>query len=91
MCYGVCLASAQIKQDVLSRSSATAKATERTRRSDVVVVKLINYETSEFIPPIQIEDPVVINIPVNGQINTALYSLKVSHKAKYEYKCTAQK
>ncbi|KAL5021213.1 hypothetical protein ScPMuIL_000368 [Solemya velum] len=75
-CYGVCLASAQIKYDIHTRSSSIAKATPRTRRSDVVAVKLINYEKSEFIPPIQIEDPVVINIPVIGEINTASYSLQ---------------
>ena len=77
-CYGACFVSAQITKDLVTPTSPSEMSlTNRVRRSDIVILKLVNPAENTLVTIGNLLTPVILSILVIGDVNTTAYGLQV--------------
>lgn len=77
-CYGACFVSAQLTKDLVTPTSPSEMSlTNRVRRSDIIILKVINPVENSILTVGNLETPITITIRVDGDVNTTAYSLQV--------------
>ncbi|CAG2232790.1 unnamed protein product [Mytilus edulis] len=92
-CYGACFVSAQLTKDLVTPTSPSEMSlTNRVRRSDIIILKVINPVENSILTVGNLETPITITIRVDGDVNTTAYSLQClfwNHDSWTNNTCTA--
>ncbi|XP_052059745.1 uncharacterized protein LOC127700354 [Mytilus californianus] len=92
-CYGACFVTAQLTKDLVTPTSPSEMSlTNRVRRSDIMILKIVNPVENSLLTVGNLQTPITITITVEGDVNTTAHSLQClfwNHDSWTNDTCTA--
>ncbi|KAK3096542.1 hypothetical protein FSP39_001147, partial [Pinctada imbricata] len=75
-CNGACFTSSQLNKDLVTATSSQRFTMDLTRRSDIISIKMVNPSTHDIMTVENLTSPIMITVPINGDVNETEYMLQ---------------